>query len=87
MYLAQMMRRYDDSWYGYNGHDSWVGPVFMLIVMLIIAGVAIYLIRTLADNNRRNQTDVRDPLDYARERYARGEITKEELADIKKELK
>jgi uncharacterized membrane protein len=30
---------------------------------------------------------VRDPLDYAKERYAKGEITKEELADIKKELK
>lgn len=90
MYVAQMMRRYDGHVVdGFNNHhDSWIGAVFMLLIVLIIAGVAVYLIRAFAQNNSAsNQTEVRDPLDYARERYAKGEITKEELAEIKKELK
>lgn len=88
MVFAQMMRRYDGQFMdGYNHHDSWVGAVLTLLIVLIVAGVAIYLIRAFAQSNNTSQTDVRDPLDIAKERYAKGEITKEELADIKKELK
>ena len=88
MNFAQYMtRRIDgpmmDDW---GRHDEWINAVVGLIIVLIIAGVAIYLIRSLTQNNRTT-TDVRDPLDIAKERYAKGEITKEELADIKKELK
>lgn len=87
MEFAQMFRRYDGPVMdGYNHHDSWVGAVVTLLVVLILAGVAVYLIRAFA-HHTNTQTEVRDPLDIARERFAKGEITKEELADIKKELK
>jgi uncharacterized membrane protein len=87
MVFAQMIRRYDGpELTTMRDHDHWIGAVVTLLIVLILAGVAIYLIRAFAQNNA-SQTDVRDPLDYAKERYAKGEITKEELADIKKELK
>lgn len=88
MYLAQYMtRRIEGPMVNdWDGHDSFIHAMFGLLVVLVIAGVAVYLIRSLAQNTRKT-TDVRDPLDYAKERYAKGEITKEELADIRKELK
>ena len=64
--------------------------IFGFITTLIIVGaivwLAFYLIRTLSSNSRL-QSGHRDPVDIARERYAKGEITKAELAEIKKELK
>lgn len=88
MYLAQMMRRYDGPVMTTNRDDYWVHALLILLIVLIFAGVAVYLIRAFTQNNAGStQTEVRDPLDIARERYAKGEITKEELADIKKELK
>ena len=88
MFLAQMTRRFDGPIVErVNEHDNWIHAILTLLIVLIIAGVAIYLIRAFAQNNANMQTEVRDPLDYARERYAKGEITKEELVDIKKELK
>jgi putative membrane protein len=74
--------------YNYTMMDNcfgWLGFLMMLLIWGAIIGVAIYLIRTLANRSNTNSAH-RDPLDIARERYAKGEITKEELADIKKEL-
>lgn len=88
MYLAQMMRQYESPvMERFDHHDTWLHAVVTLLIVLILAGVAVYLIRAFAQNNGKQSTEVRDPLDIAKERYARGEITKDELAEIKKELK
>lgn len=82
MHLAHMTH-YNDS--GMPGHgDSWLSGLFGLFVLLILVGLVVYIVRTLA-NNRTDTAP--DPLDIAKHRYAKGEITKDELADIKKELK
>jgi putative membrane protein len=65
--------------------DSWIHALMGLLIVLIIAGVAVYLIRSLTQKHQI-QTEVRDPLDIANERFAKGEITKDEFNDIKKEL-
>ena len=69
-----------------DGAYGWVALLVPLLVLAVVAGVAIYLIRTFVNNSRASH-GVRDPRDIARERNARGEITKEELAEIKRELK
>jgi len=63
------------------------GPfISLLFVALIVLGIVL-IIKTLNDKPKPPvEGNLREPLDIARERYARGEITKEELADIKKEL-
>lgn len=73
----------------FNGmhHDyAWVGFIFSLFFIALIVTAVYYLIRALS-NNRSSQNSFREPLDIARERYAKGEITKAELDEIKKELK
>lgn len=70
-----------------DGRDSWVGALLGLFFFLVVVGVVLYVIRLLAERDRRvSPSALRDPLDIARERYAKGEITKDELAEIKKEL-
>ena len=65
--------------------DNWAGPLFGLVFLVLLALVTVYVVRALTRNQAATQT--REPLDIAKERYAKGEITKEELSEIKKELK
>ena len=62
---------------------GWMIIFWVVIIALIVWGV-IALVRrgtSVSDTPQK-----RDPLDIARERYARGEITKEEFEEIKRNL-
>ena len=59
--------------------------VMCALWFLVIVGVMVAVFKMMA--NHEHGTSHRDPLDIAKERFAKGEISKEELADIKKELK
>lgn len=86
MQLAQYYQDYGpmmDRW----DHGSWVGVVFGLLFFLLIVALAIYLFKAITSGHTSGQSQAREPLDIAKERYAKGEITKDELAEIKKELK
>jgi putative membrane protein len=77
-------------WHGGEGWGWWM--VFGGIAMLIFWGLIIWLvvwgITRLTENKRSSGgTDTgRSPLDIAKERYARGEITKEQFDQMKKDL-
>ena len=63
------------------------GGIFMWILLLVIIGLVVYLVV-------RNQKKVSSgehhegvtPLDIVKKRYARGEISKEEYEQLKKDL-
>lgn len=66
------------------------GEAFHIIgalVFLVLMVVGIVLLVKLLNHSQKSDGSYRDPLDIAKERYAKGEITKVELAEIKKELK
>lgn len=74
-----MMSRGGDCELGLIGLG--IFAVFLLILTLIIA-------RILKQHGGRwLQHQYRDPLDIARERYAKGEITKEQYDELQKDLK
>jgi len=58
---------------------GWMLIFWVVVIALIVWGV-IWLAR------RGGASTERDPLDIARERYAKGEISKEEFEEIKKRL-
>ena len=65
------------------------GGLIMWLLILIIIGVVIYfIVRTRRGVSGRNYISSRDetPLDIAKKRYARGEISREEYETIKKNL-
>ena len=63
--------------------------VFMGIAVIFWAAVIFGLVLLLNRYARRNdmpQTAVQDPIDIVKARYAKGEITKEEFVQLKKDL-
>ena len=77
---------------GYRRNPSMFFPfggLIMWVLILIIIGVVVYfIVRTQRGVSGRNYISSRDetPLDIAKKRYARGEISREEYETIKKNL-
>ncbi len=60
------------------------GVIFMILFWGAIIALIVWAVKKFTsgtDSNRKN-----DPLEIAKARYARGEITKEEFEEIKKNL-
>jgi putative membrane protein len=71
--------------YGY-GMMGYGGMFFGLLFWIVIIVLAYFLIKSLIEKNKPNSVEGKSALDIAKERYAKGEITKEELDEIKKNL-
>jgi putative membrane protein len=75
-------------WGWYGGMGWWM--VFGGIIFILFWGLIIYLIvwgiRRFSISRGTGGSDQRSPLDIAKERYARGEITKEQFDQIKRDL-
>lgn len=68
-----------------NGNWGW-GLFMMLFWLLVLALIAYFGVRLLRNHEQHNTPQSRDPLDIAKERYAKGEIDKEQFEQLKKDL-
>jgi len=75
-----MMNPYGYGGYGYGG--MFIGLLFWIVIIVL----AYFLIKSLIEKNKNQGIVGKSALDIAKERYAKGEITKEELEEIKKNL-
>lgn len=71
--------------YGYGGM-GYGGMFFDLLFLIIIIVLGYFLIKSLTEHNKAHSVEGKNALDIAKERYAKGEITKEDLEEIKKNL-
>jgi len=71
--------------YGY-GMMGYGGMFFGLLFWIIIIVLGYFLIKSLIEHNKDHSVERKSALDIAKDRYAKGEITKEELDEIKKNL-
>ena len=81
------------AWYHYHEgiHEcgGWhVGAIIMLVLLLVIVGLVVWGVMTLVKHSASASRSMGegDALDIAKRRYARGEITKEQFDQIKKDL-
>ena len=70
---------------GYNdslgmGFGCWFEWVIGLIILFIIIGL---VIKVVNQKNKLNRSVTKSPLDVLKERYAKGEISKEEFEEKK----
>ncbi|XUW99690.1 MAG: SHOCT domain-containing protein [Dehalogenimonas sp.] len=72
---------YGDAW----GLGMWAMMSFMVLFWVGVAALVVWLI-VRATRGVPYAGERRTPLDIARERYAKGEISKEAFEDIKKNL-
>ena len=73
-------------WYMHEGMGWW--PVFGGIWMVIFwAGVIALIVWGITKlGGRGNSAPIYNPLDAAKERYAKGDISREEFEQLKKDL-
>ena len=57
-----------------------------LIILILLIVLAYLLIKYMINRNMARGVEGESALDIAKERYAKGEITKEEFEEIKKNL-
>jgi len=69
--------------YGMMGYG---GMFFGLLLWILIIVVAYLLIKWLVEQNKTRGNEGKSALDIAKEKYAKGGITKEEFEEIKKSL-
>ena len=70
-----------------NGNDWGWGIFMMFFWLLFLLVVAVVVVRLLRGHDYHTDHNHRtDPLDIAKERYAKGEITKEQFEQLKKDL-
>lgn len=77
--------------YGMMG-SGWgmMGLGFMFLPMLLFWGAIIWLVVTLVNSSGKNKEEREEsgsPLEILKKRFARGEITKKQLEEMKKELR
>ena len=72
-----------DHMMGYGG----VGVMFMWLIWLLIVGIIIYVVFSRINHSKKNDNPPpQNYLDILKNRYAGGEISKEEFERLKKEL-
>ena len=72
-----------DHMMGYGGY----GGMFMWLILIIIAGVVIYLVVNRGKNTGKlEDPSTERPEDILERRYARSEITKEEFENLKRDI-
>ena len=72
---------------GNYGYGMGYGGMFIgLLFWILIIVVAYLLIKRLIEQNKTHSDEGKSALDHAKERYAKGEITKEEFEEMKKNL-
>ena len=86
--------RYNDwnmgPWMMGNWGMGWFGMIFMMIfwILIIVGGIFLikWLIQTTSSKGRSNFEESSRAMSILKERYAKGEITREEFEAIKKDL-
>lgn len=74
------------GFYGF-GHMGWFGGIFMFLFWAIIIGLIVWGLSRMGRYGRHMPYQYGNrALDIAKERYAKGEISKEEFEQIRKDL-
>jgi putative membrane protein len=69
-----------------NGND-WGWGILMILFWLVVLVAIVYCVARLLKSHESGTNQKSDPVDIAKERYAKGEITKEQFEQLKKDLK
>ncbi|MFZ3018731.1 MAG: SHOCT domain-containing protein [Gallionella sp.] len=75
------------DWHGFGGWGMGFGFVFMLLFWgLVILGIAALIRWLMTQSSQDKRPRDKTPLEIVQERYARGEIDREEYERMKRDL-
>lgn len=76
-------------WWGSGWHGWFMGPIMMIAVIALVVVLVVLLVRWLGGHERAGRNDrpaTNTPLNILKERFARGEIDKEEFEERRRLL-
>ncbi len=85
----------DADRYAYGPHMMWwgggwsgmiLGPLFMILVLAVVIAIVVLLVRWAGGQGLAAAPSHRTPLDILKERFARGEIDKDEFEERRRVL-
>lgn len=83
---AAMAQEYYDR-HGWHMMNSWFGGAIMWIIIFLLILLLVYLfVRSTRGPSALYEAGRETPLEIAKKRYARGEISKAEFEEMKKDL-
>ena len=68
-------------WWGGGWYAMILGPLFMILVLAVVIAVAVLFVRWAGGQGLATTPSHRTPLDILKERFARGEINKDEFEE------
>ena len=71
---------------GFGGFGMFLGFIFMLLFMVGSVLLIVWIVRQFAPGGTYTTTSGSNALEILNERFAKGEISKDEFAEMKKEL-
>lgn len=78
---------WEGSWrWGPHMMSGFHGGMFMMILLILAVAVLVYLALRKQPESRPAEFSRETPLEIVKRRYAKGEITKEEFEEMKKDL-
>ena len=73
--------------WGYGGSGMWIGMIlFWLFFLLILVGIGLFIWWLVSAQTRPQRHIESSAMEILKERYAKGEISKEEFEEKKKDL-
>lgn len=74
-------------WHDMGWGGMWFGWIFWLLIIAIIVWAVITMTRNRQkSDSAQGSAQTESPLDILKKRYARGEITKEQFEQMKKDI-
>lgn len=78
------------DFYGHHmnmgGFGFFGGGIFMLLFWILVIIGIIYLVKFMADSNKSKEKESGGTVEILKQRYAKGDISKEEFEKMKKDL-
>lgn len=74
-------------WGGYGGFE-WIGMIIWIVILALIIAAVVWLVRAMTHPGQTHSAGERRSrgLEVLEERYARGEIKREEYLEMKKDI-
>lgn len=73
-------------WWGGGWHGMIFGPLLMILMLAVVIAVMVLLVRGAGGKGQATAPSHRTPLDILKERFARGEIDKDEFEERRRVL-
>ena len=77
---------FNNGYYGWDFGFGLLGIILTILFWVLIIVAIVYLVRYLGGHLHEEGKNTRSPMDILKERYAKGEITKDDFERIKRDL-